>query len=249
MIVLLYCPGHSLLAALFPGRREIKLPERTALSLGISVALISIIGLILHYTPFGLGLNSVYITTTIFILIMASIGWYRAGRVKQEKEPVASVTLLDRWQRLKKRSRIDIVLTTTLTAVVMICIGMFCFVAFTPTAGEHYTEFYILDAQGMTTDYPEELTIGETVQFTVGVVSHEENPMVYRIEVIMNGIEVNSIETGVMKQDEQWQDIISFIPEQAGNNQKVELWLYKQGEAQPYNEEALHYYVNINGAG
>lgn len=249
LIVLLFCPGYSLLAALLPGCSEIKLLERIALSLGVSIAVVSVIGLILHYTPFGLGLNSVHITTTVFILIAAIIGWYRAGRIKQEKEHAESAGLFYHWQRLKRLPRTDRVLTVTLMAIIVVCIGIFCYVVFTPTQGEHYTEFYILDAQGTTVDYPDEVIIGESLQFTVGVVSHEENPTVYRIEVIMNGIEVNSVVTGIIGQNEQWHDVISFIPEQAGSDQKVELWLYKQGETQPYNEDSLHFYINVSGAG
>jgi len=51
-IFILLLPGFNLIKALFP-TREIDNVERTALSLGMSLALVPLVGLLLNYTPWG----------------------------------------------------------------------------------------------------------------------------------------------------------------------------------------------------
>ncbi len=52
--VVLFIPGYALIAALFPpGKEEIDTLERVALSFGLSIAVVPLIGLALNYTPPG----------------------------------------------------------------------------------------------------------------------------------------------------------------------------------------------------
>ncbi len=249
LIVLLFCPGYVLLDVLFPVRKEIKPIERIALSIGLSIAVVSVFGLVLHYTPLGLGVVSVFFTTVFFIFILTAVSWFRSGKKLSEEgqeKPVGSVCIISRFRKL---ARIDKSLTVALAAVVIICIGIFCFVAFTPVKGEIYTEFYLLDANGTTTDYPNLVVSGDKVEFSAGVISHEESPTEYHIEVLLNNSKVASFYTGILNKDEKWEGIIGFVAEPVGENQKVTVWLYKQGESQPYNGDPLYIFINVIGAG
>src|SRR3990172_249922 len=49
----LFCPGYSLVAALFPRRGEPQPVERMALGFGLSLAVVPLIGLALNYSPWG----------------------------------------------------------------------------------------------------------------------------------------------------------------------------------------------------
>src|SRR3972149_2081438 len=49
----LFCPGSSLVAALFPRRGEPQPVERMALGFGLSLAVVPLIGLALNYSPWG----------------------------------------------------------------------------------------------------------------------------------------------------------------------------------------------------
>lgn len=68
-IFVLFLPGYSLIKALFP-TKEIDNIERTALSVGMSLALVPIAGLLLNYTPWGIRTTPVTLSllalTTIF---------------------------------------------------------------------------------------------------------------------------------------------------------------------------------------
>ena len=69
---LLACPGYALVAALYPGKDGMNSGERLALSLGLSIAILPLIGLVINYTPWGVSLNAVLIATTSFI---GTISW------------------------------------------------------------------------------------------------------------------------------------------------------------------------------
>ena len=68
--VILFIPGYVLIAALFPEKKSIDGIERFALSVGLSIAVVPLIGLVLNYTPFGIRLNPIVISLVIFTLIM-----------------------------------------------------------------------------------------------------------------------------------------------------------------------------------
>lgn len=249
LIVLLFCPGYVLLDALFPVCKEIKPIERIALSIGLSIAAVSMFGLILHYTPLGLGVNSVFLTTVVFIFILLAVSWYRSGKIRSEDDEIKPAGFSFKLSQFKKLAGIDKTLTVAVMAAAVVCIGIFCYVAFTPVKGEIYTEFYLLDANGTTTSYPGTVASGDNVAFTAGVISHEENPAEYHIEVFFNNIKVNSVNTGMLAKDGKWEDVISFKAEQVGENQRVEVWLYKNDESQSYNKEPLYFFLNVTGAG
>ena len=49
--------------------------------------------------------------------------------------------------------------------------------------GETYTEFYILNENGTTENYPTNLTIGENGMVIVGVICHEHEKTKYTVEI------------------------------------------------------------------
>ena len=61
---LLFFPGYALHTALFPGRGRLDVAERVALSFGLSIAVVPLIGLVLNYLPWGIRLESVLYSVT-----------------------------------------------------------------------------------------------------------------------------------------------------------------------------------------
>src|SRR5574337_2061409 len=53
----LFFPGYVLIAALYPRRSDLDGVERVALSLGLSLAVVPLIGLVLNYTLWGIRLK------------------------------------------------------------------------------------------------------------------------------------------------------------------------------------------------
>ena len=72
-LFILFLPGYTLIEALFPKRGDLDTIERLALSIGLSLAITPLIGLLLNYTPWGIRLNPIIISLTIFTLTMAML--------------------------------------------------------------------------------------------------------------------------------------------------------------------------------
>ncbi|RLI06946.1 hypothetical protein DRO24_04065 [Candidatus Bathyarchaeota archaeon] len=76
-IFVLYLPGSMLIEALYPRGEELEPLERLALSIGLSLAVVPLIGLVLNYTPWGIRLTPVSISLAIFTGAMAIIALRR----------------------------------------------------------------------------------------------------------------------------------------------------------------------------
>jgi len=76
-LYVLYAPGAVLLEALYPRGEELEPLERLALSIGLSLALVPLVGLILNYTPWGIRLVPIIISLALLTLSLAIIALYR----------------------------------------------------------------------------------------------------------------------------------------------------------------------------
>ncbi len=76
-IFILYLPGYVVIEALYPSEHDLRPLERLALSIGISLAVVPLLGLLLNYTPWGIRLVPVSITLFIFIAMIAIVAAHR----------------------------------------------------------------------------------------------------------------------------------------------------------------------------
>jgi hypothetical protein len=84
-IFTLIMPGFSILQLIFPAKNISNL-ERFVLSLGLSLALLPLIGLVFAYTPFGIRLLPLVIFLSLLCISISTIGAYRKYRLS--KTPV-----------------------------------------------------------------------------------------------------------------------------------------------------------------
>jgi len=76
-IYVLYLPGSMLIEALYPRGEDLEPLERLALSIGLSLAVVPLIGLVLNYTPWGIRLTPVTISLAVFTEAMAILALTR----------------------------------------------------------------------------------------------------------------------------------------------------------------------------
>ncbi|MGB9693949.1 MAG: DUF1616 domain-containing protein [Fervidobacterium sp.] len=83
-IFVLWLPGYTFIRALFPTKsltkkseNNLDIVERIALSLGMSLALVPIIGLLLNYTPWGIRLTPIVLSLLALTLVFATIALIR----------------------------------------------------------------------------------------------------------------------------------------------------------------------------
>ena len=83
-LFVIWLPGYSFIKALFPTEppfnttsKGLDSIERLALSVGMSLALVSIIGLLLNYTPWGIRLTPMVLSLLILTAVFATAGIIR----------------------------------------------------------------------------------------------------------------------------------------------------------------------------
>lgn len=239
--VVLFIPGYILLAALFPDRDSLSGIERITFSLGLSVAFSIIMGVILNFTPWGINLFPILTSATVFIVVAAVFAWYRSLQSYAEFSITVNISL-SRWMEM---AGIDKILSLSLVIAVLVAVGSIGYVIAVPKQGQPFTEFYILSPGGNAEDYPEQVVLGEAVAITVAVVNYEDMVLGYLVDITGNGIEDSQLSTPELVDGEKWEGVVSLVARSSGDNQKVEFWLYKAGEAEPYLEKPLYIYFDV----
>jgi len=85
----LFLPGYSLIEALYPREDELTPLERLALSIGLSLALVPLVGLVLNYTPWGIRLDPTMAALSTLTLALLLVSAYRKFGVLRLKAAAA----------------------------------------------------------------------------------------------------------------------------------------------------------------
>jgi len=187
--MVLFIPGYALIAALFPEKDDIDGIERVALSFGLSIAVVPLIGLALNYTPWGIRLDPIVAALTVFTFAMLAVAHWRRAVVPAEKR--FSVPFREMVAGAKEdhfpegQSRTDRALSIVLILAILLAIGTTLYVLAVPREGEHFTEFYILGPGGMAADYPTTFTAGSNQSVIIGIGNHEYRNITYTVEVLL----------------------------------------------------------------
>jgi len=179
---ILFIPGYVLIFVLFPMRKTekgIDSIERIALSFGLSIAVVPLIGLILNFTPWGIRLEPILLSLFGFIMIIGLLGWYRWTNTTPAERLTVSLTI----SMPKSGNRIDRLLTIILGIAILVAIAALMYVIITPKTGEKFTEFYLLNTERRADDYPTNLTAGKAASVIVGITNHEYRPITFTVEV------------------------------------------------------------------
>jgi uncharacterized membrane protein len=247
---LLFLPGYALVSALWPQKsieddeisEESEKPERDgvsdleriALSLGLSIALVALTGLGLNYTPWGITLNSTIIGLCCVILILIGTAWIRREKLSHEER----FTIRFDYAPIKinELASTEIVMVALIIISILIGVTIFAYIAMNPPQ-ERFTELYILDADGTTENYPDNLTVDEEGVIFIGVVCHEHLTTDYTV-IVELFYEDESNETldeysVSLEDEEEWSQRFSFSLNATGTY-KLEVQLYKGAGEEPY---------------
>jgi len=176
---IIFIPGYVLVFALFPKIKDIDVIERIALSFGLSIAVVPLVGLALNYTPWGIRLQPILASLISLVFILSAIGWYRWQNLPMNDRFRVSIDI----SLPKSESRVENILTVALVVAIIISISLLIYVIVTPHNGERFTEFYILGPSGKAEGYPTELSVGESGTVILGIANHEQREMNYTVEV------------------------------------------------------------------
>lgn len=141
--------------------------------------------------------------------------------------------------------KLNKLLTIFLIAAILASIAGIVYLSSVPKPGDRFTEFYILGSEGKAGDFPKEIALGESAEILVGIVNHEGTSASYRFTLTIEGDLYQEINVGMLSDGAKWEQKIIYIPRKSGNQQKLELNLYKDTSAQPYHREPLRLFIDV----
>jgi uncharacterized membrane protein len=259
--LLLFFPGYVLVAALYGNKKRLPDLERFALSFGLSVMIAAFIGLILNYTPWGIRLEPVLISITVFTLLTSCVALMRNSESGWTTE-----LRLPGWGHDPFENSLSIILIAGLIGA----LAVLAYVIAMPKVGEQFTDFYLLGSTLKAESFPTVFSLnqgqvvgvsydgGKTLansdkgEVTLGIINHEAQLASYQIKVQIDGRPIdfdyagktlNRLDNLDLQPGEKWQQKIGFAPQTTGNQQKVEFVLFEDGELTPFN--TLQLWINV----
>lgn len=248
LAVVLFPPGYTLIAALFPRKEDLDGIERFALSFGLSIAVMPLMGLGLNYTPWGIRLVPVVISLCLFTVVMSIVAHIRRSAIVQGdrfsvefRQGIRAI----RGELLNDRSsRIDKALTVILVITIILSISALVYVVVIPKQGEKFTEFYILGPKGKAYDYPTSVVTGQNSTVIVGIVNHEYVTVNYTMRMAIQNSTLSSRDVRLDNNQTRESPVVYEL-QRVGNNQKLDFLLYKEHNfTAPYRD--LHLWVNVS---
>lgn len=234
----LFVPGYALQAALFPRKDDLDGPERLALSVGLSVAIVPPVALLLDWLPWGIRQWPVTISEGLVALLLSAAALVRRGRLPVEARPTLDlgVDLKGWWAAQDRTGRL---LYAVLAGALLLAAVSASAIILMPNPGEQFTEFYVLGSEGLAESYPREAVPGEVLSVTAGIANREGQAAEYRIEVQVEGELIVAAGPIALEDGEVWEAPITYALPRTGEDQQVEFLLYRDGGLEPYRRLRL----------
>lgn len=242
--------------------------ERIALSFGLSIAIVPLIGLVLNFTPWGIRLAPIVLAVSVFTLGSVAVAAVRRRELPPEERfsvPYRSWVEAGRAELFEPADRTDAALNIVLVLSVVLAVGSVGYAVAVPTQGEQFTEFYLLtentEQELVADNYPEEIERGTQAGVIVGIENNEYEAKNYTVVVQLQGVEQIGNQTNVtsrqeldrfrttLAHNETYREQHSFTPTRTGTNLRVKYLLYDGGvPATPTSETAyrdLHLWIDV----
>jgi uncharacterized membrane protein len=136
-------------------------------------------------------------------------------------------------------------ITVVLLIIIVSLISAIIYLSVTPQPGDRFTEFYILNSQGKAADYPDRISAGEAATIILGVINHEGRATVYNTQIITGGAIIKSVETGILSNNQKWENKVDFKLNTVGGKQRVEFYLYTDNKTTPHIKDPLVLIVDV----
>lgn len=225
----LFVPGYAFIAALFPEagdgvrgeaadtdderdsqrRSGIDGIERVALSFGLSIAIVPLLGLVLNFTPWGIRLVPIVVSVSGFTIIMSAVAARRRLAVPEAERfavPYRAWAGAAKAELLEPETRGDAVLNVLLAVSVVLAVSSVGYAVAVPKQGESFTELYLLtegdDGELVADGYPTEFERGTGSPIVVGIGNQEHRPVNYTLVVELQRVSVQNNSTRVVAERE-----------------------------------------------
>lgn len=295
LVFVLFLPGYAFIAALFPDAGErpavgddmaeptvsdrdaglrdrgIDGIERLALSFGLSIAIVPLIGLVLNFTPWGIRLLPIVLSVSGFTLVATTIAAVRRWELPTDERfrvPYEQWLADLHAELFAPATRTDAALNVLLVVSILVAVSSVGYAVAVPKQGETFTEFYLLTENEtgarVAADYPTDFTRGDGKPVIVGIGNQEHESVAYTVVVELQRVrvandsntttvlaerELDRIQTRVTH-NETWTTTYTVRPTMTGERLRLAFLLYRGAvPAEPTVDNAyreLHLWVTVS---
>ncbi|MFD1570491.1 DUF1616 domain-containing protein [Halorubrum laminariae] len=242
--------------------------ERVALSFGLSIAIVPLLGLVLNFTPWGIRLVPIIITVSGFTLVCVAVAAQRRWELPEDEQfsvPYRTWIATAKTELFDPDDQMDAALNVVLVLSILVAVGSVGYAVAVPPQGEQFTEFYLLtespDGDLVADNYPETMSVGETADLIVGIENNEYETTAYTVVVQLQEVTTAGNNTTVVdrteldrfgttvEHNETHHERHTLQPTRAGENLRVKYLLYDDAVPEsPTAETAyrdLHLWVDV----
>jgi uncharacterized membrane protein len=231
ILFVFFIPGYLLHLILFPGSL-LDVPERGALSFGLSIAIIPVLALVTEGVFGQLETTTILAAITSLIAVEAVLAVVRRSTlpVNQRYTPTIDFSPGVWWQSLDSINRVLMSIiavgfcVTTFAGLLLITI---------PGSGQFFTEFYVLGEAGFAEAYPREVRVGEGITLPVTIINNENATITYYTEVRTEDEILSFSSPFTLDIGQSLQQSMTFALSETGDL-PLQLILYRNDQPQPY---------------
>ncbi|WP_304123388.1 DUF1616 domain-containing protein [Methanosphaera cuniculi] len=135
------------------------------------------------------------------------------------------------------------IIKAALIIILILAIVCVCYMVVNPNQGEGYTEFYILDHNNNTTDYPTNVSQYSIEKINIGIKNKENTKMNYTIVIKKDGY-IQAMYNKTLQNDQE--EITPYYltsTSNIGDDQDLKIELYKGNTTSVYRTLKLKYNV------
>lgn len=242
--------------------------ERVALSFGLSIAIVPLIGLVLNFTPWGIRLVPIAVSVAGFTLVCVGVGAVRRWELPADERftvPYREWIATGKHEVFEPDDRTDATLNVMLAASILLAVGSVGYAVAVPPQGEQFSEFYLLtendDGELVADGYPDTIELDETAEVIVGIENNEYETTDYTVVVQLQDVIIEGNESTVgerseidrfsttLEHNETHHEQHTLRPTRIGDELRVQYLLY-DGDvpAEPTRENAyrdLHLWIDV----
>ena len=242
VLLVMLLPGYGVVSAMFPRGGNLDGVERIAVGFGLSLALVPLLGIAIHFSPWDLNLASIVLTLTVWTFVFIGIALWRRRTVRFDER--FNVDWTSAWSgRATTLRPIDLVVRSVL---ILLVVGGAGFIAWKVQSGgesSRFTEFYILGATGTIKDYPTTLRVGKEQSYNIGIINREMASIEYTIRVYIDNTIAGSLGPLVLDDGEKWEGRIVVLPLADGIHKRLEMGLFRDNSSDIY--QTVNIFVDV----
>lgn len=140
-------------------------------------------------------------------------------------------------------SKINTIVKGALLAILIISIILVVYLVVFHNPGQDYTEFYMVDHNNNTTDFPINITRNSVALLNIGITNQEHQDTNYTIKVKKDNKTIYTLEKSLKDKENLEFPYYMDRTTNIGINQTIDFELYKNNDTNPYRTLYLRYNV------